>query len=392
MRLNMLGLTVDVPQDVLDEVFSRLSSKERWDARGVSKCFDAAVLATSMKLYPSVYWFEPYEANWCQNGLLEIISDYHLASRTPGIFKSNNKGELSLQPNNNISLYWPCIAGNVDILNDLRARSYTADLQLGFIGACEHNKLNIVKYMRDNYSVNVQHGVYFACKCGHIDIVKYLLPFGPYQFDKMNSFEVDWQYHKKCIRVACKYGHGDIVKYLLAPVSHFADIDVVKLVGSICEYGHIAIMDWMLTTWDIDYVSMSIISGYAGRGGHDEIIQRLLELDADRVWIMEGAARGGQLHIIEYFAGLSPLSQSEIDHLFKAACICGITKIAQYFVENNRDAIDINKGLNYTLDRYHNEDIRRYFRSIGATIPDDLIGDELTNALDEMIFNDEWYS
>ena len=148
----------------------------------------------------------------------------------------------------------------------------------------------------------------------------------------------------------------------------------------------------MLTTWDIDYVSMSIISGYAGRGGHDEIIQRLLELDADRVWIMEGAARGGQLHIIEYFAGLSPLSQSEIDHLFKAACICGITKIAQYFVENNRDAIDINKGLNYTLDRYHNEDIQRYFRSIGATIPDDLIGDELTNALDEMIFNDEWYS
>lgn len=329
MELELEYGHIKVPQDILNDIFSRLTSEERWYTHGVSKAFDAAVLTTSMKLYPSIFWINPfptwpldrpYEVQAC-----EVLSDYHLT--------------MIVKPINvPLRLRYACAGGSIDVValminldvDEDHGGShdvvYGADYEDAFNAACACGQIDVVMHMLnlDLYGINLYRSVEFACAGGHLEVIIELV-----DLIDTGEYQLAW------LSIACWRGHIHIMDYL-------------------CE-----LMPMYLNAIDELMVDL-------GRHSTVEIIKYMMEkIDTGRVEFLASATKHRRLCVIKHFAEISPITDEELMRMFDEAGEAGDLYMIKYFVSAMNIVEDAHIDFYIWRQIGKNKEVDEYFNSLG---------------------------
>jgi hypothetical protein len=357
--MKLCTANIEVPHDILNGVFSLLTSKERWNIRGVSKTFDMIVLATSMMVYPSKHWVNIWplpesSSNTYSNEVREVFGDYHLT--------------MMVQPNVAYGLKYACEAGDIDVVRLIVAMdiNHEEDYKEAYYSACEYGRSNIVSYFDKNelaYPVPNQlgydsddelastlwrRGALRACMGGHIKLAEELL-------DNLTK-ALKYKDFLEFLSLTCYRGQFDTVKFL-------------------CERWTIPDVD------DEDFTAKFIYDLMGDLGRHSTIV--MLEfimgiLGADRGDCMAAAARSQRLCVVKHFAKLGPITEEEMWWMLMLVSDIGDVDMITYFIMELDvvDGINVNDGVRAACSQH--ELIDEYFDSLnlrmgrGRTEPFDL--------------------
>ncbi len=97
------------------------------------------------------------------------------------------------------------------------------------IAACEHNHINIIKFLHSNSVPAEIDSINCACVKGHLEMMKYLYSIGTRGTDETMAY-------------ACTYGHLEIVKYLHTEREiKFTE----EMIEYACQHDHVDIVKYI---------------------------------------------------------------------------------------------------------------------------------------------------
>ena len=154
-------LLYELPQEILDEIFTRMSSKTRAGICSVDRKFHELSVRISAKLskYPSAY----ITGEMTNEMITDVSPDYHL------IVRLKNK-QL-------VNLLYTCQGGNLDVVAMMISHGAN-DWNYGLYVACVGGNLDIVTMMISHGANNWNWGLLGACMGGNLDVVAMMISKG----------------------------------------------------------------------------------------------------------------------------------------------------------------------------------------------------------------------
>lgn len=191
--MNML----DLPLDIILEIFSHTSSYTRAHVSSVSKQWYNHIIKASSTLSPfGKLYYDCYSIDHIHKGVNNLYKsgDYHLIVRlkkkkvhTEYICMGGNMNVVTMMlslklidinsDDLNFCLYGACRRGHLE-LAQLMLSLGAVDTNRGLYGACKNGNLELAKLMLDHGAHDIACGLYGACYAGNIKLIDLMISQG----------------------------------------------------------------------------------------------------------------------------------------------------------------------------------------------------------------------